>query len=327
MLSRNEIITHLMQYGHSKETLDKMQTLELECLFKQNSKTRITDYLEAIKQNEVVEIANEDEASHIEREVGKIYYAISGELINFTALYDAIEKIFDQYGLNETIELVLSQSSDKRYRQMTQIVEVAYRAYQEELLAEIERLCEFYPPQEKFEQMRFYSSRRGDVAFLRKSIQKMRIQSNQASFSRIAQQKFSIIHDYYPDMMYESYEEFYENDEEKDAIIERIMALTGAYKRQQLKAKKFQVLKHMERVLLRDKEREKEEKALIKQYIKKVGEAIAQEDELAFGEIIKEALKVLEERDVQYVVEHFDIASNPLILQRFNIIMRDNRPK
>ena len=44
-----------------------------------------------------------------------------------------------------------------------------------------------------------------------------------------------------------------------------------------------------------------------------------------FGEIVKDALKVLDERDVQYIVEHFDISSNPLILQRFNIIMRDNR--
>ncbi|WP_299547896.1 hypothetical protein [uncultured Helicobacter sp.] len=327
MLSRSELIVRLMQYEYSRDALDKMQTKELEHLFKQNSKTRIVDYLESLKKSEAVEIAAEDDVSYIEREVGKIYYAISGELINFTALYDAIEKIFDQYGLNETIELVLSQSSDKRYRQMTQIVEIAYRAYQETLLAEIERLCEFYPSQERFEQMKFYSSRRSDVAFLRKSIQTMRFQNNQESLSRIAQQKFSIIHDYYPDMMYESYEEFYENDEEKDAIIERIMALTGAYKRSQLKTKKFQILKHIERVLLQDKEREKEEKALIKQYIKKVGEAITQEDELMFGEIIKEALKVLDERDVQYIVEHFDISSNPLILQRFNIIMRDNRPK
>nr|WP_236033244.1 hypothetical protein [Helicobacter turcicus] len=321
------MITQLMQYGHSKDVLDKMQTMELEHLFKQNSKARITDYLEAVKQNEVVEIAAEDSTSYIEREVGNIYYAISGEIVNFASLYDAIEKIFDQYGLNEAIELVLAQSSDKRYRQMTQIVEIAYRAYQEALLAEIERLCEFYPPQERFEQMKFYGSRRGDVAFLRRSIQTMRLQNNQESLSRIAQQKFAIIHDYYPDIMYENYEGYYENDEEKDAIIERIMALTGAYKRPQLKTKKFQILKHMERVLLEDKEREKEEKALIKQYIKRVGETITQEDELMFGEIIKEALKVLDERDVQYIVEHFDISNSPLILQRYNIIMRDNRPK
>ncbi|TLD84101.1 hypothetical protein LS70_004000 [Helicobacter sp. MIT 11-5569] len=326
-MSRSEMIVQLIQYGHPKDTLEQMQTSDLESLFKQNSKTRISEYLESLKQNEPVEIAAEDNANFIDREMQNIYYAISGEEINFQRLYEAIEKIFDQYDLNETIELVLSQSSDKRYRQMTQITEIAYRAYQEALLAEIERLCEFYPPQERFEQMKFYSSKRGDVVFLRKSIQTMRFQSNQESFSRIAQQKFSIIHDYYPEMMYESYEEYYENDEEKDEIINRIMALTGAYKRVQLKTKKFQVLKHMESVLLKDKEREKEEKALIKQYVKRVGEAIAQEDELMFGEIIKEALKVLDERDVQYIVEHFDISSSPLILQRFNIIMRDNRPK
>lgn len=325
MISRSEIIAQLLQYGHSKEQLEQMQTAELNKLFQKDSKARITEYLDAIKQSEQTEVAIEDDTGYIERQVGEIYYAVAGEEVSFARLYDAIEKIFDKCDLNETIELVLSQCSDKRYKQMSQITEVAYRMYQEILLAEIEKLCEFYPPQERFEQMKFYSGKRGNVAFLRKVIQTMRVAENQKSFSRIAQQKFAIIRDYYPDSMYETYEEFYENEEEKNEIIKSIMSLTSAYKRAQLKTKKFQVLKHIERVLLDDREREKEEKALIKQYTKKIGDAILEEDELMFGEIVKDALKVLDERDVQYIVEHFDISSNPLILQRFNIIMRDNR--
>ena len=325
MISRSEIIAQLLQYGHSKEQLEQMQTAELNKLFQKDSKARITEYLDAIKQSEQTEVAIEDDTGYIERQVGEIYYAVAGEEVSFARLYDAIEKIFDKCDLNETIELVLSQCSDKRYKQMSQITEVAYRMYQEILLAEIEKLCEFYPPQERFEQMKFYSSKRGNVMFLRNAIQTMRVAENQKSFSRIAQQKFAIIRDYYPDSMYETYEEFYENEEEKNEIIKSIMSLTSAYKRAQLKTKKFQVLKHIERVLLDDREREKEEKALIKQYTKKIGDAILEEDELMFGEIVKDALKVLDERDVQYIVEHFDISSNPLILQRFNIIMRDNR--
>ena len=325
MISRSEIIAQLLQDGHSKEQLEQMQTAELNKLFQKDSKARITEYLDAIKQSEQTEVAIEDDTGYIERQVGEIYYAVAGEEVSFARLYDAIEKIFDKCDLNETIELVLSQCSDKRYKQMSQITEVAYRMYQEILLAEIEKLCEFYPPQERFEQMKFYSSKRGNVMFLRNAIQTMRVAENQKSFSRIAQQKFAIIRDYYPDSMYETYEEFYENEEEKNEIIKSIMSLTSAYKRAQLKTKKFQVLKHIERVLLDDREREKEEKALIKQYTKKIGDAILEEDELMFGEIVKDALKVLDERDVQYIVEHFDISSNPLILQRFNIIMRDNR--
>lgn len=327
MIGRNEMIAQLLQYGYERNALEKMQTIDLAHLFKRNSKVRIAGYLEFLKRDEPVEIATEDSTISIESEVGNIYYAIAGEEVDFAALYDAIEKIFDQYDLNETIELVLAQSSDKRYKQMSQITEIAYRAYQEALLAEIERLCEFYPPQECFEQMKFYGSRRSDTAFLRKSIQAMRSKNNQKSFSRIAQQKFTIIHDYFPDMMYESYEEYFENDDEKEEVISRIMELTGAYKRPQLKMKKFQILKHIERVLLEDKEREREERTLIKQYSRGIGEAVAQEDEVKFGLLVREALKVLDERDVLQILERFDIASNPLILQRFNIIMRDNRPK
>lgn len=325
MLSRNEILEKLIQYGHRKETLEKLHTSELNHIFKQESRKRITKYIDDMQKDDAMEIPVENNEDLIEREVGIIYHAISGDEVDFIQLYDAIERIFETYGLNETIELVLSQVSDKRYRQMTQIVELAYRAYQESLLDELEKLCEKYPMQEKFEQMKLYSDKRGDIAFLRETINTMQTQNNQESLSRIAQQKYAIIHEYYPDLMYESYEEYYENNEEKDAIIERILSLTNAYKRPQLKEKKFQILKHMERVLMDDKEREKEEKALIKQYTKIISDAILSEDEFVFGEALKDALKVLEERDVQYIIEHFDIASNPLMLQKYNIIMRENR--
>lgn len=254
-----------------------------------------------------------------------VYHAISVEEVNFPILYDAIEKIFEKYDLNEAIELVLSQASDKQYKQMTQITEVAYRSYQEILLDRVEKLCEFYPAEERFEQLKFYGDRREDINFLRESIANMSASNNQERLSKIALLKYDIIRDYFPDSMYENYEEFYENEEEKNDIIDRIMALTKAYTRPALKAKKFQVLSHIERVLIEDRDREKEEKALIKQYTKKLGDVILSEDELAFAMMLKEALSVLDERDVARIIGNFDISSNPILLQRFNAIMRDNR--
>lgn len=324
-MNRREMIWQLSQYGHSKEKLESMTMSDLAKLFKKTSKDRIMDYMNALQADKEHEIIAEDDTNYIKRAVELVYHAISVEEINFAILYDAIEKIFEKYDLNETIELVLSQSSDKQYKQMTQITEVAYRAYQETLLDRIEKLCEFYPAEERFEQLKFYGDRREDVNFLRESIANMNAQNNQERLSKIALIKYDIIRDYFPDSMYENYEEFYENEEEKNDIIERIMALTKAYTRPVLKAKKFQVLSHIERVLLEDRNREKEEKALIKQYTKKIGDVILSEDELAFAMVLKEALSVLDERDVARIVGNFDISSNPILLQRFNVIMRDNR--
>lgn len=324
-MDRREIIWQLSQYGHSKEKLESMTMSDLAKLFKKTSKDRIMDYMNALQADKEHEIIAEDDTNYIKRAMELVYHAISVEEINFAILYDAIEKIFEKYDLNETIELVLSQSSDKQYKQMTQITEVAYRAYQETLLDRIEKLCEFYPAEERFEQLKFYGDRREDVNFLRESIANMNTQNNQERLSKIALIKYDIIRDYFPDSMYENYEEFYENEEEKNDIIERIMALTKAYTRPVLKAKKFQVLSHIERVLLEDRNREKEEKALIKQYTKKIGDVILSEDELAFAMVLKEALSVLDERDVARIVGNFDISSNPILLQRFNVIMRDNR--
>lgn len=324
-MNRREIIWQLSQYGHSKEKLESMTMSDLAKLFKKTSKDRIMDYMNALQADKEHEIIAEDDTNYIKSAMELVYHAISVEEINFAILYDAIEKIFEKYDLNETIELVLSQSSDKQYKQMTQITEVAYRTYQETLLDRIEKLCEFYPAEERFEQLKFYGDRREDVNFLRESIANMNAQNNQERLSKIALTKYDIIRDYFPDSMYENYEEFYENEEEKNDIIERIMALTKAYTRPVLKAKKFQVLSHIERVLLEDRNREKEEKALIKQYTKKIGDVILSEDELAFAMVLKEALSVLDERDVARIVGNFDISSNPILLQRFNVIMRDNR--
>ncbi len=324
-MNRREIIWQLSQYGHSKEKLESMPMTDLAKLFKQTSKERIVNYMNALRADKESEIIPEDETNYIEREMELVYHAISVEEVNFPILYDAIEKIFEKYDLNEAIELVLSQASDKQYKQMTQITEVAYRSYQEILLDRVEKLCEFYPAEERFEQLKFYGDRREDINFLRESIANMSASNNQERLSKIALLKYDIIRDYFPDSMYENYEEFYENEEEKNDIIDRIMALTKAYTRPALKAKKFQVLSHIERVLIEDRDREKEEKALIKQYTKKLGDVILSEDELAFAMMLKEALSVLDERDVARIIGNFDISSNPILLQRFNAIMRDNR--
>lgn len=324
-MNRREIIWQLSQYGYTKEKLESMSMSDLAKLFKQTSKERITKYMNTLRADKETEIIPGEDTNNIERELELVYHAISVEEINFAILYDAIEKILEKYDLNEAIELVLSQSSDKQYKQMTQITEVAYRSFQEILLDRIEKLCEFYPAEERFEQLKFYGDRREDINFLRESIANMSAQNNQERLSKIALLKYDIIRDYYPDSMYENYEQFYENEEEKNEIIERIMSLTKAYTRPVLKAKKFQVLSHIERVLIEDRDREKEEKALIKQYTKKLGDVILSEDELAFAMMLKEALGVLDERDVTRIIGNFDISSNPILLQRFNAIMRDNR--
>ncbi|TLD86965.1 hypothetical protein [Helicobacter sp. MIT 05-5294] len=324
-MNRREIIWQLSHHGYPKEKLESMPMTDLAKLFKQTSKERIMDYMNALRADKEHEIIPEDEGNYIDREMELVYHAISIEEVNFPILYDAIERIFEKYDLNEAIELVLSQASDKQYKQMTQITEVAYRAYQEILLDRIEKLCEFYPAEERFEQLKFYGDRREDINFLRESIANMSAPNNQERLSKIALLKYDIICDYFPDSMYENYEEFYENEEKKNDIIERIMSLTKAYTRAALKAKKFQVLSHMERVLVEDRDREKEEKALIKQYTKKLGDVILSEDELAFSMTLKEALSVLDERDVARIISNFDISSNPILLQRFNVIMRDNR--
>ena len=60
MIGRNEMIAQLLQYGYERNALEKMQTIDLEHLFKRNSKVRIAGYLEFLKRDEPVEIATED---------------------------------------------------------------------------------------------------------------------------------------------------------------------------------------------------------------------------------------------------------------------------
>ncbi|MCH5322137.1 MAG: hypothetical protein J1E31_00955 [Helicobacter sp.] len=323
-MQRRELIWQLKKHGHSQDSLDKMTTNELQILFKKESKAFLTGFLESTKEDIGFEISV-DNNENTKEQLDKIREAFVGEEIDYNVIYDTIEKLFDDFGINETIELVLTQTNDKHYKTLTQIVEISYRAYQEILLDKIEKLCEFYPIQERLEQVKFYSDRRDNVNFLKKTIETM--QHNQKNLSTIAQLKFEIIKNYYPDSMNENYEEFFEDIEQKNEVIERIMSLTGAYKRQQLKAKKLEALRNIEKVLVEDSQKEKEEKNYIKQFIRQVSEVMVSDDEFAFARIIQDALDVLEERDVRKVLADFEISSNPIFLQRFNAIIKDHRPK
>ena len=324
-MERKELIWQLGKHGHSKDSLEAMPLNDLIKLFKKESKQAILNYMQLAKEDKQTENVIEDNEALIEAQLAEIHLAISGEIIDFKGLYGSVEKIFEQYGLHETIELVLTQIRDGRYKQVTRIVELAYRAYQEKLLDTLEKLFEDYPQQERMEQMKFYGSRREDIQFLRETIQVLENQKEKESLSKIAQIKYGIIKDYFPDSLYENYEVYYEDEEEKNKIIERIMKLTNAYKRPDLKKKKRQVLQHIERVLLEDKEREKEEKSLIKKFTKQIGEAIVSEDEYEFSSAVKEALDKLDERDVRRIVLSFDISSNPILIQQFNVLIKESR--
>lgn len=324
-MERKELIWQLGKHGYSKDSLEAMPLNDLIKLFKKESKQAILDYMQLMKEDKQTENVIEDNEALIEEQLAEIRLAINGEMIDFKTLYESIEKIFAQYGLHETIELVLTQIRDGRYKQVTRIVELAYRAYQEKLLDKLEKLFEDYPQQERMEQMKFYGSKREDIQFLQETIQILENKKEKENLSRIAQLKYGIIRDYFPDSLYENYEEYYEDEEKKNKIIERIMKLTNAYKRPVLKKKRRQILQHIERVLLEDKEREKEEKNLIKKFTKQIGEAVSSEDEYEFSSVVKEALDKLDERDVRRIVFSFDISSNPILVQQFNILTREFR--
>ncbi|MDE5602434.1 MAG: hypothetical protein K2I71_00715 [Helicobacter sp.] len=326
-MERKEIIYQLSHYGYSKATLETMRTRDLVKLSKKISRNRILEFLEMTRGEKQVEIVSNNTSEYISEELENISRAVMREEIDFFTLYKAIEKIFFFYGLNEAIELILSQVSDKYYKQITRIIELVYRSYQESLLEEIEELCREYPPEEQYEQMKIYSDKREDIAFLRDAIQTMRKNNNQSKLTKISQLKFEIIHDYFPDSLYENYEEYYEDTDRKMKIIENIMSLTNAYKKATLKNKKIVVLKNIEAVLLKDRDREKEEKAMIKHYTKKFVEIINSEDELAFDISLKEALASLDERDVRKIIDTLDLSNNPILQQRYNILIRSHKPR
>ncbi|WP_104721982.1 hypothetical protein [Helicobacter mesocricetorum] len=326
-MERKEMIYQLSNYGYSKATLEAMPTRDLVQLLKKNSKDRILEFLKMAGSEKQVEIASDNTSEYIGRELENISRAVAREEIDFLVLYKAIEKIFFFYGLNEATELVLSQVSDKHYKQITQITELIYRSYQESLLEEIEELCREYPPEEQYEQMKIYSKKREDISFLRDTIQTIKKNNNQTRLTKISQLKFEIIHDYFPDSLYENYEEYYEDEDKKNEIIERIMSLTNAYRKSVLKNKKIVVLRNIEAVLLRDRDRENEEKTLIKHYTKKFAEIVNSEDELAFSMLLKESLDSLDERDVKKIIDNFDLSNNPILQQRYNILMRNHKPK
>ena len=230
-MDRKTLIWQLSKHGHSKDALEAMPLDDLMILFKKESQQMILGYMQLVKEDRQAENVIEDSEDIIGKQLAEIRRAISTENIDFKSLYKGIEKIFTQYGFNETTELVLTQVRDRRYKQVKRIVELAYRAYQEKLLDRLEGLFEDYPTQERMEQMRFYGERRENIHFLQETIQTLQSGKNKENLSKIAQLKYGIIKDYFPDSLYENYEEYYEDKEEKNEISHRKLALQDLFKK------------------------------------------------------------------------------------------------
>lgn len=324
---RKELIWQLKKHGIKGDKLEAMPTNELVELFKQESKKHLLEHLEYVKNKQKEVVLEEIEDNQSLKKLGQIKQLLAKEELEFIKLYELIEEFLEDYTLNEATDLILTQTSDRRYKQVTQIVELCFRSYQEKLLSRIEELCSSYPQEELSEQMKFYSKKREHIAFLRDTIKKMEANGTQEKLSNMAQYKFQILRDYYPDFLYENYENFYEDANKKEKVIDNILKLTNAYKRKVLKNKRLKTLEQIERVLINDRNKEREEKVLIKQFTKRFAEVIASEDEVAFGLIIKEALEVLDERDVRKIINNFDLGNNPMMIQQLNNALRGNKSR
>ncbi|CAM2936393.1 hypothetical protein [Helicobacter burdigaliensis] len=325
MRDRRELIWQLKKHGLDLSKLEVMPTNELIELFKQESKKKLLEHLEYVKNKQKEVALEEIEDNQSLKKLSQIKQLLMQEELDFIKLYEVIEEFLEDYTLNEATDLILTQTSDRRYKQVTQIVELCFRCYQEKLLSKIEELCASYPAEELSEQMKFYSKKREHIAFLREAIASLEAKGAKEKLSNMAQYKFEILRDYYPDFLYENYENFYEDANKKEKVIENILKLTNAYKRKVLKNKRLKTLEQIERVLINDRNKEKEEKILIKQFTKRFAEVIAIEDEIAFGLIIKEALEVLDERDVRKIINNFDLGSNPMMIQQLNNALRGNK--
>lgn len=318
------MIWQLKKHGHNRDELDKMTTNELKAQIRADSKNFLHKYGEFISKASSGEIQIEENANAIEEYYDSVREAITGGGdVPYVELYDALERIWEKHSYAAARERILSGISDRFYKNVKRILEVSFRAYQERLLGEIADLCEYFPKEEMAGMMKHYEEKRESISYLRQTIIKMRERAQK--LTQLARLKLNTLESYFPDSMYENYEDFYEDDTEKNIIIERIMGMTKAYKRPYLRNQRLKMLRHIEQVLSDNKDKEREERVLFRKYSKQIANAMMSEDEYRFGVIVREAMDYLDERDVRRIVTNYDINTNPVMLQQFNLVLREHR--
>ncbi len=315
----------LRKHGYAVEELDGQSSESLKQLFIKETRDMVERFNEYICEDE--EDENTPTIKPLQQGIShpqlrEAWQRLKGNSRDPKQLYDTLGEFLSLYELQDIAEILSNYASDGSYKRIERALRIAYREYQETLLGEIEQCYKDLPTEELVTQMAEYVAHRDNIKHLQEVLFALKSPQKQEQVVHLAQLKHDLLKSYRRNELEYFYRNFYENSEEKRAIIEKIMKITSIYTKEKLKNMKLDVLEEMYTILLETEAKEKAEKEKFERYLKLFEESIYQDDEEIFDDLCRAAPNELNNEHLEKILEFLE-GANMLFAKKFRNLLKD----
>ncbi|MGP1580587.1 MAG: hypothetical protein ACTTH5_06165 [Wolinella sp.] len=323
-LTNDELIIQLRKHGYAVEELDGQSSESLKQLFIRETRDMVERFNEYICEDE-----KENAPRMIPLQQGIPHHQLreSWQYLKENArdpeqLYSAMSELLSLYELQDIAEILSNYTSDHSYKRIEWALRIAYREYQESLLSEIEQCYKDLPTEELAGQMAKYVSSRDNIRHLQEVLSALKSPQKREQITNLAQAKNELLKSYRRNELEYFYKDFYENSEEKRALIEKITKITSIYTKEKLKSIKLDTLEEIYTILLETEARERAEKERYERYLKLFEESIYQDNEEVFDELCRSAISELNNDHLEKLVGFIE-GANKLFAKKLKNLLKD----
>ncbi len=190
-----DVVSQLIIHGHDKDKLKNMSLEELQELFEQESKKKISSFSTILQEQGFVETEQDVLEGKAQTPFNSYWEKILSSKDEAMKIYDIIGNMIHDYSCEEILDFFANMASGSFFRSLEGMLEVKWSEYQEILLDEIEEHYKELPQDELKTQMEYYESIRDQVPrleFILKNLKK-----NSKHLIYMAHLKKKIIEDFF----------------------------------------------------------------------------------------------------------------------------------
>ncbi|MGP1449564.1 MAG: hypothetical protein ACTTJS_00370 [Wolinella sp.] len=323
-LNNSDIIEQLVRHGYSDGELASMSEESLKELFLSETRDMMRSFASYLDGEEEEESSSYSIFSHSDiTPLREFWHKIKACNNDNIALYSVIDEMIHMHEYSDILELLSDHTTDAIYKKIELMVRIKYREFQEWLLDEIARYYCDLPIEEFVVQMSEYVRQRDDIDRLKKTLEALRNPQRRDQILALACAKNELLKLYRRNEIESFYSEYYENTDEKKALVDKILKLTNAYTVEKLKKMKNETLEEIHALILESMAKEQHEKEKLKIFMHRFEESIYQNTEEEYDDLCREAISELSGEQMEKVVEMMETA-NALFAQRLKNILKDS---
>ncbi|RDU53673.1 hypothetical protein CQA49_06335 [Helicobacter sp. MIT 00-7814] len=322
-INRQTMELLLQSHGYTPEQLQALPTSEIKKAYEKITKQFLSAFLQNNSENKTNKISSSFlDSDEINTYKQKLKSCVKDVVALLQVLMEGYEK-FDVVEVNDMLAIVAKNQSAHK---MQRISHIAYHLLQEKLLSQIESYLKELPKQEFKMLKEHYERQREDLNALHKTIEKLADPLTKEQILSMARTKLFVMKEFMPELLNDTYKDYYNNTPEKLELVSKLMALTGLYTKEYLKETPLPKLQEMYDEILEYNRQEEQDKKMFLKYSSALQESIYSNDDEAFNEVCSRAVTHLSNKQLAMLVDYMS-GQNPFFLSKFESVMNEYKKK